>query len=67
MPSDIERAEHVLNDLRQKHEVLVARGLDLGEQRLRLSFGAHTGDDKARKELDAINRESALRFILQAA
>jgi hypothetical protein len=60
MPSDIEQAEHVLNNLHQKRVALDARGVELGDQRLRLSFGAHTGDDKARKELDAINRESAL-------
>jgi len=61
MPSDIERAEHVLNNLRQKREVLVARGVELGEQRLQVSFAAHADNDaKARRRLDEINREDAL-------
>jgi hypothetical protein len=61
MPSDIERAEHVLNNLRQKREVLVARGHSLGEERTQLAFAAHASDDaKARRRLDEINREAAL-------
>jgi hypothetical protein len=32
----------------------------LGEQRVQLAFGAHTGDAAARKKLDTINREAAL-------
>jgi hypothetical protein len=59
--NDIERAEHVLNNLRQKREVLVARGVELSEQRTKLAFAAHAGDEaKARKQLDEINREAAL-------
>jgi hypothetical protein len=61
MPSDIDQAEHVLNNLRQKRETLVAHGVELGEERTQLAFGAHAlGDTKARKRLDEINRESAL-------
>jgi hypothetical protein len=61
MPSDVEQAEHVLNNLQQKREVLVARGHSLGEERGKISFAAHAGGDaKARKQLDELNRELAL-------
>jgi hypothetical protein len=60
--NDIERAEHVLNSLRQKRDAVVARGVELGDDRTKLAFAAHaTGDAKARKQLDEINREDALR------
>jgi hypothetical protein len=57
---DADHAEHVLNNLRQKRDALVAHGAELSEERTKLAFGAHTGDQAARKKLDAINRESAL-------
>jgi hypothetical protein len=61
MPSEVDQAEHVLNNLRQKRETLVARGHSLGEERTQLAFGAHAlGDSKARRRLDEINREDAL-------
>lgn len=59
--SDIETAERIVGELKAKRDVLVARGIELGEQRLALAFAAHTGDDKARKQLDAVNREDAVR------
>jgi hypothetical protein len=58
--SDVDQAEKTLDTLRAKRDALVAHGIELGETRTQLAFGAHTGDDKARKQLDAINRESAL-------
>jgi hypothetical protein len=59
--SEIEKAEHVLNNLRAKRDAAVARGIQLGEERTTLAFAAHASDDaKARKRLDEINRESAL-------
>jgi hypothetical protein len=60
MPSDIEHAERIVNELRAKRDALVAHGVELGERRVTLAFAAHTGDAAARKQLDAINRESAL-------
>jgi hypothetical protein len=60
MLSDIEQADHVLSNLRQKREALVAHGVELGEKRTQFAFGAHTGDQAAKKQLDAINREAAL-------
>jgi GNAT superfamily N-acetyltransferase len=58
--SDIERAEKTLHDLRAKREAAVAHGHSLGEERTKLAFGAHTGDQAARKRLDKINVEAAL-------
>jgi hypothetical protein len=60
MPSDVEQAEHVLNNLLQKREVLVARGHSLGEEQSKIAFSAHTGDQAAKKRLDKINAEAAL-------
>jgi hypothetical protein len=61
MPSDIEQAEKILTELRGKRETLVAHGVELGEERTRLAFGAHALNDKAaRRRLDEINREPAL-------
>jgi hypothetical protein len=59
--TEIAKAEHVLNNLRQKREALVAHGHSLGEERTQIAFAAHAGDDaKARKRLDELNREAAL-------
>jgi hypothetical protein len=61
MPSDIEQAEHVLNNLRQKREVLVARGVELADERASIALAAHTGDSKASKRLLEINAALAVR------
>jgi hypothetical protein len=58
--NDTEQANHVLNNLRQKRDALVARGIELAEERQHVAYGAHTGDAAARKKLDTINREAAL-------
>jgi chromosome segregation ATPase len=58
--NDVEQADHVLNNLRQKRDALVAHGIELAEQRQHVAFDAHTGDAKARARLDAINREAAV-------
>jgi hypothetical protein len=61
MPNDIEQAEHVLNNLRQKRVAAGVRGHSLGEESTKLAFAAHASDDaKARKRLDEINREAVL-------
>jgi predicted translin family RNA/ssDNA-binding protein len=58
---EVAQAEKTLNTLRDKREMLVACGVELGEERTRLAFAAHAGDDpKARARLDEINREAAL-------
>jgi hypothetical protein len=50
--------EHVLNNLRQKRDALVAHGVELGEERTRLSFSAHAEADKAaQKRLDTLHGE----------
>jgi hypothetical protein len=58
--NDVEQATHVLNNLRQKREVLIARGHSLDAERTKLSFSAHTGDKAARQKLDKLNAEAAL-------
>jgi hypothetical protein len=60
MSDDFEQAEKTLVALRSKRDALVARGIELAEERQHCAFGAHTGDAAARKKLDAINREAAL-------
>jgi hypothetical protein len=60
MPSDTEQAEHVLNNLRQKRDAVVAHGIELGDERGKISFAAHTGDKAARQKLDKLNAESVL-------
>jgi hypothetical protein len=61
MTDDVTTAEGTLATLRQKREALVAHGHELGEERGKLAFAAHTGDQAARKKLDTINREMALQ------
>jgi hypothetical protein len=61
MPSNVEQAEHVLNNLRQKREVLVARGVELADERASIALAAHTGDSKASKRLLEINAALAVR------
>jgi hypothetical protein len=58
--SEIEKAEHVLNNLRQKRDALVAHGVELGEESAKISFAAHTGDTGARQRLNKLNAEIAL-------
>jgi hypothetical protein len=60
MPTDVEQAEHVLNNLRQKREVFVVRDRSLDEEITQLAFAAHTGDKAARQKLDKLNAEKAL-------
>jgi hypothetical protein len=60
MTDDVEKAEHVLNNLRAKRDALVAHGIELGEERAKISFAAHTGDKGARQRLDKLNAEAAL-------
>jgi hypothetical protein len=60
MPNEVEQATSTLTALRQKREQTVAHGHELGEERGKLAFAAHTGDAAARKKLDTVNREAAL-------
>jgi hypothetical protein len=55
--NEVEQATHVLNNLRQKREVLVARGVELADERASIALAAHTGDNKASKRLLEINAE----------
>jgi hypothetical protein len=62
MPSDIERAEKILRELQGKRATAVAHGVALGEERMKLAFPVYASDDaKARRRLDEINREDAIR------
>jgi hypothetical protein len=60
MSSDVKQVEKTLLALRSKRDALVAHGVELGEQRQHVAYGAHTGDAGARKKLDTINREAVL-------
>lgn len=54
--TDIEKAAAVLRDLEDKRRALVEKGVELADERQRISFAAHAGNDvKARKRLDEIN------------
>jgi hypothetical protein len=61
MSENSTRAERIVSDLKAKREALIARGIELGEQRTKVAFAAHAdGNEAARKKLDTINREAAL-------
>jgi hypothetical protein len=56
----IDKAEKVLNDLQAKHSRLVARGVEIGDERANIAYQAHaTGDAKAEKRLAKLHREAA--------
>jgi hypothetical protein len=56
----IDKAEKVLNDLQAKHSRLVARGVEIGDERANIAYQAHaTGDAKAEKRPAELNREAA--------
>ncbi|MGC1354164.1 MAG: hypothetical protein WA858_30965 [Xanthobacteraceae bacterium] len=56
----LEAAEAMLANLDAALLRLQAKGVELGDERSSIALAAHTGtDDKARKRLDAINREIA--------
>ena len=57
--SEVEKAEAVVQKLEQTQRQLAHRGIELTEERQRVSFGAHTGDQKSRAKLDKINAEIA--------
>lgn len=48
-------AERVLASLDQKRKACVQRGTELCDERANVALAAHTGDAKARKQLDEIN------------
>jgi hypothetical protein len=59
--NDTEQAEHVLNNLRQKREAIVACGRELSDERFAIALEAHTGNNnKATKRLMEINAALAL-------
>ncbi len=59
MDDGVEAAEAICRDLINKRDTLIARGSELDEDRRRIAFAAHTGDQEARKNLDKINQETA--------
>jgi chromosome segregation ATPase len=62
MSDSIAKAEAVVGELQQKREALVARGVELAEQRSKIAYAAHaSGDKQARAELDTINRQLAMQ------
>jgi hypothetical protein len=58
--NDIDQANHVLNNLRQKREHCVKRGRELTDERAAIALAGHTGDKVAAKRLLEINAALAL-------
>jgi chromosome segregation ATPase len=56
----LEQAEQTLAGLDAALLRLKARGTELADEQASIALSAHTGDEKARKRLDAINREIAV-------
>jgi len=52
--------EHVLNNLRQKREAIVARGRELSDERSAIALDAHSGNSRASKRLMEVNAALAL-------
>ena len=59
---DLETATKTLAELEQKQVRLMARGVELGDERSQIALAAHTGDANARKRLDALNREISTHY-----
>jgi hypothetical protein len=59
-----ESAATVLSDLEVKAEDSRRRGDEIGMKRRDLAYAAHTGDAKAKKQLDTLNDEGA-RILLE--
>jgi uncharacterized protein YhaN len=58
--SDIQKAEKVLADLQAKRARLIARGVEIGDQRAAIAYDAHaTGNAKAERRLAELHREAA--------
>lgn len=55
----IEQAEKTITNLEDARQKLIQNQTELADERGRVALGAHTGDQKARKRLDAINTEVA--------
>jgi hypothetical protein len=55
----IEVALKIESDLRQKLDIATQKLNELDRPRADLAFGAHTGDNTAKLELDALNRKRA--------
>lgn len=58
--SNIQKAEAIVRDLEDKRRSLVQKATELTDERQRVSFAAHTGDQAARKKLDRVNADLAL-------
>jgi DNA repair exonuclease SbcCD ATPase subunit len=57
--TEVAKAEQTLASLEDKRKDLANRAIELDAERQKISFAAHTGDNKARKRLDEINTASA--------
>jgi len=57
--TEIEKAATIIRDLENKRREILEKGIELADERQRISFGAFTGDSKARKRLDEINSAMA--------
>ena len=57
--TDVEKAAAVVRSLEEKREQCVRRGIELADARAAIALDAHTGNSKARKQLDEINGQIA--------
>jgi hypothetical protein len=64
MPIDVAACESTLAELEAKAEDSRRRGDEIGMQRRELAYAAHTGDAKAKKQLDTLN-DGAARILLE--
>jgi hypothetical protein len=57
--TEVEKAKQTLTVLKEKQEHLIQKAASLAEERARIAFDAHSGNDaKARQRLNAINVET---------
>jgi chromosome segregation ATPase len=55
----IEQAENTIRSFEDKRKALLQRQIELADDRQRISFQAHSGDETARARLDKLNTEHA--------
>ena len=55
--TEVEKAIATIKTLEDARQKLIQNQTELADERGRVALGAHTGDQKARKRLDAINTE----------
>jgi hypothetical protein len=57
--TDVQKAEQIISELKAKRNEIIELEFSLSKERQSIAFEAHTGDEKARRRLDQINRTAA--------